>query len=117
MTRSGAARLQERMCAALRSRDPAAAFRAIADDPALDASLAAAVRAANARGVAITALIVAKLRFERLMNCSRVAIDWFERDGAAFARAFRAWHESTPPGVVSPAADARSFEAFVAREA
>lgn len=111
------AAVQRRLAAALRQRDPAAELRAIAADESLPADLRLALAGASADGVAISALLVAKLRFNRLIQSSRFAGDWFERDTESFARAFRRWHESTPPGTASPATDARSFEAHAARSA
>jgi hypothetical protein len=90
----------ERLVAdALTAPDPVAALRAA---EGLPGDLAAAVEAAGADGLRMTALIVARLRFERLMHGCTPAIDWFERDPAAFAAAFRRYHHGVPPTAHDP---------------
>jgi hypothetical protein len=76
----------------------------------------AAVRAlypdADADGVKMTALLVARLRFERLMRGSPEAESWFERDPADFTRAFSRYHAEVPPRAFFPTEEARLFRAW-----
>jgi hypothetical protein len=71
---------------ALRSGDPAAAARLGVDED----------------GFRMAALLVSKLRFERLMQGDRDAAAWFERDPAAFAAAFRRYHAAVRPTAYFP---------------
>jgi hypothetical protein len=95
---------EKQLAAAMRARDPVAAVRAI--HPAVDAD-----------GVRMTALLVARLRFERLMRGSPEAEAWFDRDAAGFARAFARYHAEVPPRAFFPVDEAALFGAWRAREA
>jgi len=106
--------LQRAMADALRMEDPVAAFRVLAEEPSLDAVLRASLLAADPDGLRLTALLVAKLRFERVIRGSSAAGAWFDRDPAAFSAAFRRYHAAVPPSEPFPAAEARSFLAWVA---
>jgi hypothetical protein len=92
------------LAAAMRAEDPVAAVQALHPD-------------ADADGVRMTALLVARLRFERLVRGSPAAEAWFDRDPADFARAFRRYHADVPPRAFFPADEAELFEAWRAREA
>jgi hypothetical protein len=61
--------------------------------------------------VRLTALLVARLRFERLLRGCPEADAWFEQDPADFADAFRDYHESVPPEAFFPGHEARLFRA------
>jgi hypothetical protein len=89
------------------SADPAAALAALPDaDRALFAGL-------DRDGLRIAALIVARLRFERLIHGSRAAAEWFDRDTRAFTQAFKRYHTGVPPTATFPADEARAFEAWL----
>lgn len=104
MTPADAAlRLETLLAAALRAPDPVAAFAAAAADPALDDAGRAALLAADPDGVRLAALLVVKLRFERLLRGSATAAADFARDPAAFTAAFRRHHLSVPPTAFWPA--------------
>ena len=60
-------------------------------------------------GFRLAALLVARLRFERLTRGSREADAWFEEAPGAFAEAFRAYHGSVAPGAYFPGHEARLF--------
>lgn len=81
-----------------------------AKDPALEHTLGPV----QEDGLRIAAMLVAKLRFERLMRGSNEADAWFERDPRGFVEAFRAYHASTPIDAFFPAAEGRRFEAWLA---
>jgi hypothetical protein len=95
---------ERRLAAAMRARDPVAAMRAI--HPGVDAD-----------GVRMTALIVARLRFERLLRGSPEAEASFDRDPAAFAETFRRYHADVPPSAFFPAEEAALFDAWRDRNA
>lgn len=90
---------ERRVAAAMRAKDPVAAMRAI--DPNVDAD-----------GVRMTALIVARLRFERLLRGSPEAEASFDRDAAAFAETFGRYHADVPPRAFFPADEAALFDAW-----
>ena len=94
---------------ALLSADPA---RVLAGAEGLSPELRAAVVHASPDGLRLTALLVAKLRFERLMNGLPRAIAWFDRDAAGFAAAFKRYHREVPPTARDPRAEHRLFEAW-----
>jgi len=104
-------RFEKLLADALTAPDPVAALRAAEDLPP---ELRAAVQAADADGVRLTALIVARLRFERLMQGSPRAIEWFGRDPEDFTRAFKRYHTEVPPTAHDPRAENRLFEAWAA---
>ncbi len=92
------------VAAAMRAKDPVAAMRAI--DPNVDAD-----------GVRMTALLVARLRFERLLRGSPEAEASFDRDPAAFAESFARYHADVPPRAFFPADEAVLFDAWRDRTA
>ena len=92
----------------LTAPDPVAALRerraAANADPAL--------HAIDEDGLRIAALLVVKLRFQRLTNGSRRASEWFERDPRGFTDAFRAYHQEVPPTALDPWREAAAFEGW-----
>lgn len=109
MSAAGLEQLQRAMADALRAEDPVAAIRALAEAPSTDAALRSALLAADPDGLRLTALLVAKLRFERVIRGSSAAGAWFDRDAPAFSAAFRRYHATVPPSEPFPAAEAKSF--------
>ncbi|MGK3988670.1 hypothetical protein WME99_36840 [Sorangium sp. So ce136] len=105
------------MARAMTAADPVAALRAAAADPALPAALRRALRGADEDGVRMSALLVARLRFERLLRGSPEAEAWFDRDPAAFSEAFRRYNAEVPPAAFFPAGEARLFRGWVVRGA
>jgi hypothetical protein len=87
---------ETRLAAAMRADDPVATVRSL--HPGADGD-----------GVRMTALLVAKLRFERLLRGAPEAEAWFDRDPADFARAFRRYHAEVPPSAFFPGEEARLF--------
>ncbi|MDB4969254.1 MAG: hypothetical protein JWN44_4943 [Myxococcales bacterium] len=90
---------EKELAAAMRAADPVAAVRAL--HPGADAD-----------GVRMSALLVARLRFERLVRGSPAAEAWFDRDPADFARAFRRYHAEVAPRAFFPAGEAELFETW-----
>ncbi|HEX2574577.1 MAG TPA: hypothetical protein VH877_33835 [Polyangia bacterium] len=113
MTAAQAHAAFERILAeALRAPDPVAALHAAAADPGLPAALRKALMSANEDGVRLSALLVARLRFERLIHGSPEAARWFEEDPAAFTAAFRRYHQAVPASSFFPRSEAERFEAW-----
>ena len=98
--------------AALRADDPVRAMQRLARDPKLDLKLRRRLAAADPNGVRLTALLVAKLRFERLLNGSAAAAGWFKTDPSNFTQAFRRYHREVPQTAFFPKAEARAFEVW-----
>lgn len=102
---------------AMRAADPVAAVRAASEEDRRPASLRRALMHAlrNEAGLRMAALLVAKLRFERLVRGSREAAELFDRQPRAFAEVFRRYHAETPARATFPAAEARDFAIFCKR--
>jgi hypothetical protein len=100
---------------ALVSADPVAAIRKLARDKELDADTRARLAAADADGIRLSALLITRLRFERLLRASPEAERWFDEDPEAFTAAFRAYHHEVPPAAFFPRDEARAFAAWRAR--
>lgn len=103
--------LARAMCAP----DPAAALRRAARDRRLDAATRARLARADEDGVRLSALLVARLRFERLLRGSPEAGAWFAADGAGFTAAFRRYHTEVAPTAFFPADEAALFARWRAR--
>ena len=108
----GKALFEEVVARAMTARDPAAALREAAEDARLPEGLRRALGAAGEDGVRMSALIIARLRFERLVHGSIEAGAWFERDPEAFVEVFRRYHEEVAPRAFFPADEARLFRAW-----
>ena len=113
--RQAHARFTEKVAQAMIARDPVRAIRDIASTCELPDELRHAAAGASASGVELTALLVARLRFERLTQASEQAAQWFAEDPEGFAAGFRAYHHSVPPTAVFPVEEARLFAAWLAR--
>jgi hypothetical protein len=109
------ARLERALVRVMMAPDPGEALQRAARDPGLPAPLRRALEGASPDGVRTAALLVAKLRFERLVRGSLEAEAWFERDAAGFAAAFRRYHAEVAPRAFFPPAEARLFAAWLAR--
>ncbi|MBI3820391.1 MAG: hypothetical protein HY286_17000 [Planctomycetes bacterium] len=64
-------------------------------------------------GFILSSLLVKKLRFERVYRADDRLAAWFDRDPAAFAAAFREYHQSTPPVEYFGRPEARGFIQFL----
>lgn len=109
------ARFEQIVAAALTAPDPAAALARAAKNRRLPAELRRALAAAQPDGVRLAALLVARLRFERLLRGSPEAEAWFDRDPEGFAEAFRRYHAEVPPSAFFPPVEARLFQSWCAR--
>jgi hypothetical protein len=95
------------------SPDAGLALRRAARDRSLPASLRLALAKVDVDGARLAALLVARLRFERLLAGSDEAAEWFEREPGAFARAFQRYHRDVEPTELFPRGEARLFTAWV----
>ncbi|WP_437859567.1 hypothetical protein [Sorangium sp. So ce363] len=107
------ARYEALVARAMTAQDPVAALRAAAEDPALPPALRRALLGADEDGVRMSALLVARLRFERLLRGSPEAEAWFDRDPADFSAAFRRYHAEVPPTAFFPPGEARLFRRWI----
>ncbi len=94
---------------ALRAEDPVLAVHTAASHRDVSAELRQALQCIDPDGLRMTALLVARLRFERLLQGSTLASAWFESDPERFTRAFRAYHEQVPLRAFFPQQEARAF--------
>jgi hypothetical protein len=107
----------ERLLArALRAADPVAALQTAAEGSELPESVRSALARVDPDGVRMTALITSRLRFERLMQGSRSAAEWFESDPAAFTAAFKRYQSAVAPTATFPSDEGRLFEAWRGEE-
>jgi hypothetical protein len=103
---------ERRLAAVLLAHDPARALRAAAADRRLPAALRRAFAAADVDGVRMSALLVARLRFERLLRGCPEAERWFERAPATFAAAFRRYHAEVPHTAFFPSQETSLFRTW-----
>lgn len=104
--------LEQLVAAALVARDPLEALARAARDPRLSSEAARQLAAIDADGFRITALLIARLRFERLLHGHAEAAAWYEADPVGFTAAFRRYHAEVPPTAFFPPEEARAFDAW-----
>jgi hypothetical protein len=109
------AAVERALVRAMAAPDPALELHRASRDRRLPAAVRRSLERAPADGVRMAALLVAKLRFERLLRGSPDAEAWFERDPEGFTSAFRRYHAAVPPTAFFPPAEARLFRAWRAR--
>ncbi len=100
--------LGEALCAA----DPVGMLRALAARPETSPEVRAWLAAVDDDGLRVAALLVAKLRFQRLLGASRPAAAWFAQDPASFTEAFREYHTTVAPRQLDPWREAEAFAAW-----
>ena len=104
--------LEDVLVKAMTSPDPALVIRRARSDKRLPSSLHNALAAIHEDGLRLTALLVVRLRFERLVQGSVEASAWFERDPEGFAAVFRRYHREVPPTAHFPPQEAQLFHAW-----
>lgn len=104
--------IEEILARAMIAPDPVDVLGRAARDDTLPASVRKALAAVDADGLRLSALLVVRLRFERLMQGSVEASAWFERDPEGFSAAFRRYHHSVPPTASFPPQEAQLFDRF-----
>lgn len=112
-----ASRIEQVIARALRATDPIAALETAAGDETLPEPVRTALSRVDPDGVRMTALITTRLRFERLMQGSRSAAQWFEDDPAEFTAAFKRYQSDVAPTATFPSDEGRLFETWRAEEA
>lgn len=100
--------LEEGLAVALRATDPERALAELALRPELS-RLRGRIDSISGDGFRLSSLLVARLRFERLVQGSDEASAWFDRDPAGFAAAFRRYHALVPASALFPADEAELF--------
>jgi hypothetical protein len=101
---------EKRYARALTDPDPVAAIRRLARARGIDRDLRARLAGASADGIRVTALLIARLRFERLLRASPEAERWFDEDPAGFTDAFRDYHHAVAPTFFFPREEAAAFQ-------
>lgn len=109
-------RYEEILSRALLAGDPWKELQVAIEDPGTPASVRETLGQVDEDGLRISGLLVAKLRFERLMNGSRRAAEWFEKDPGDFTETFRCYHSAVAPTEMFPSREARQFEAWLGHE-
>lgn len=94
------------------SSDPLAALHARCADASCPAPLRDTLSrlSRQATGLRIAALLIARLRFERLLAGSTHAALAFAEDPAAFSATFRRYHHEVAPTAFAPPDEAALFE-------
>jgi len=100
------------LAAVLRAPDPVAALEAAAARPEVPEALRDVLAGLDRDGVRMSALLVAQLRFNRLLNGSGQAAADFDADPAGFTAQFRQYHQEVAPSADSPVQEARLFAAW-----
>jgi hypothetical protein len=103
---------ERRLTQILLAPDPGRALAAAAVDRRLPPSLRRAFAVADPDGVRLTALLVARLRFERLLRGCPEAELAFKSNPAAFTAIFGRYHRQVPPSAFFPAAEATLFRGW-----
>jgi hypothetical protein len=104
---------------ALRADDPVAQLCEVQARSDCAAGLRRLLRAACAHpaGLRLSALLCARLRFERLTQGCSLAGRLFAADPGRFAGLFRRYHQAVAPTAHGPRAEAALFERWYAVEA
>jgi len=98
----------------LRQTDPVAALARVVTEKPLPRPVIAALGALAPDGLRITALLVARLRFERILRTSAQAEAWFDTDTAGFTAAFARYHAAVAPGAIDGEPEGARFERWCA---
>ncbi|MCC6877351.1 MAG: hypothetical protein IT378_23800 [Sandaracinaceae bacterium] len=100
---------------ALRAEDPVEALWQASLRPELSAELRAAMQSVDPDGLRMTALLVAKLRFERLIRGSAEADAFWGARPAELTVVFRRYHHEVPMTAFFPPDEAACFAAWCER--
>lgn len=109
-----AALCEHLLAAALTAVDPCGALTVAARDPRLSPAARDRLAAIDHDGFRISALLVARLRFERLLHGHPEVPEWLDRDASDFTETFRRYHAAVPPTAFFPTDEARTFAAWLA---
>lgn len=95
--------------------DPVSAAARAARDPAVPRTLRAALARVNPDGLRMAQLLVARLRFERLLRGSRQAAALFDASPDDFAELFRRYHVEVPARAFLAADEADAWKRWLRR--
>lgn len=111
MKRATTPELERFLVDALRAQDPGEALAEARSGRGrrLSKELRAALEHVDPDGFRIAALLVTKLRFERLLRGSSEAERLFDEDPGGFARLFKRYAHEVPPTAVFPSEEAALF--------
>lgn len=109
--------LERFLLEALRAQDPVEALAGAlrGEGPPLSRELRSALAHVDPDGFRIAALLVTKLRFERLLRGSSEAERLFDEDPGGFARLFKRYAHEVSPSAVLPSEEATLFDVWRAR--
>jgi len=110
-----AVRFEKSLALALTATDPVRAVRRLGGDPRLPMTLRRTLHRARGPNIEMCALLIARLRFERLLRGCPEAEAWFEESPATFAVAFRRYHAEVRPTAFFPPDEATLFRAWAPR--
>lgn len=110
--RAAHTRVEQIVAQALLAADPWQYVQSAVRDSGLPQGVVAALRAIDEDGLRMAALLVARLRFERLLRGSPDAEALFDADPAEFTAVFRAYHQNVPPTAHFPGEEGRLFAAW-----
>ncbi len=113
-TRDDLLRLEAVLAEAMTSATPQAVIDDFAGRSDCPGSIREALAAIDADGLRMTRLLVAKLRFQRLMHGSKRAGLLYSEDPARFAAAFRRYNRDVLMTAHEPRGEAALFEAWFA---
>lgn len=103
---------EELVANAMRSPDPSQSFAKAASLTTLSDVQCDALRAASGDGVRLSALLVARLRFERLIQSCPEAAHWYDEDPKGFTQEFRRFHQEVSTEQSVGSSEAREFNAW-----
>jgi hypothetical protein len=107
-----AIRFEKALAIALTASDPVRAVRRMGRDERLPMKLRRTLVKVRGPNIEMCALLIARLRFERLMRGCPEAEAWFESKPASFAAAFRRYHAEVRPTAFFPPDEAILFRAW-----
>lgn len=107
------AALNQALVAILSAPDPHAAWEAACVDPALRAEVRDQLARLDPDALRLQALLVAKLRFERLVADPELALE-FDADPEGFTARFRRYAAAVVPRSPYPEHEVRAFRTFEA---
>lgn len=110
--------LERFLLEALRAQDPGEALASArrGEGPPLSQELRSALAHVDPDGFRIAALLVTKLRFERLLRASSAAERLFDENPGEFARLFKRYAHEVPSSAVFPSEEATLFDLWRARK-
>jgi hypothetical protein len=105
-------RFERLLADTLLSKDPAQLLERANAEPGLLEALGLEASAIDPDALRLGGLLVAKLRFERLLRGSSEMGERFEADPRGFTETFRRYHAEVPPTTAEPREEKRLFEAW-----